>query len=163
MKSPRMLSILAIAIAAMAAPSLMGAPPVFQLVGTSEIGAQFTACILNTGNGELMQLDSTADATATDWRVTETIRNRNGDVIRLLIQKGPESYWLGLTGAPEIAPAPIAPQPMPSLDLPEGSLNRLHNQRTYRARIKPHPVARKALRETSDLDPLPKLSRQIKR
>jgi len=55
MKSPRMLSILAIAITAMATPSVISAPPVFQLVGTSEIGTQLTACTLNTGNGEPMQ------------------------------------------------------------------------------------------------------------
>ena len=163
MKRPHLLTILAIAITAMSTPSVLSAPPVFQLVGTSEIGTQLTACILNTGNGKLMQLDSTADAKATEWRITETIRNRNGDVVRLLIKKGTDSHWLGLTGSPDAAPAPTTPQTMPGLDLPESSRSRLHDQQTHRARIKPHPVARKALRETSDLDPLPKLSRHIKR
>lgn len=161
MKRIHMLPMLA--IAAMVTLSLTAAPPTFQLVGTSEVGTRLSACILNTSNSELIQLDSTAEPSTTEWQITEIIRNRSGDVIRLLIKKGNDSQWLGLTGTPEVANTTSTPQPMPGLDLPESSLSRLHDQRTYRARIKPHPVARKALREPSDIDPLPQSSRHIRR
>ncbi len=126
-----------------------------QLIGTTQIDRSFTAYLRENGGGQIFTLGE--GETANGWRITDTTRDTRNHVVRIHLQRGRTSLWLGIAGAStsHLAPGTAKPNAEPLIDIPVSASGRLHDQMLHRSRIKHKLEVRRALRETSDLDPFP--------
>lgn len=141
-----------------------------RIVGTAQIGTKFFAYLLPPGSSTPVQLVEGENASQDTWRLLEVHRGPQNEPLRFLIQFGSQRQWLtvggGIAPAPEsvVRPATATESATPAIDVPQSAHGQLHNQTLHRSRIKNKPVARAALRSTSDLDPFPsKLARPVAR
>lgn len=124
-----------------------------QLVGVTQIDRAFTAYLRENDSEHIFTLSE--GEVGYGWHIAESILGQNNEVVRIRLQRGEASFWLGVSGV-VCAPTPVVAEKTddkPLIDIPVSDRGPLHNQMLLRSRIKRKPEARAALREVSDLDP----------
>lgn len=136
-----------------------------QLLGLTQIDQAFTAYLRENGGQHVFTLSE--GEVGNGWRIIEVLRGSQQEVLRICLQRGQHSIWLGVAGVAAPAPASSSSllagsgeQVRALIDIPVSARGVLHDQLLHRSRTRHKPQARAAQREVSDLDPFPtKLSR----